>query len=153
MAERVCRWPFWRAWASSGLYVRVALLPRSPSRQMFKHLFCVYDTEEEIKRPPGDNEEEKKKKTRSDSEDFSGKMERESRSGTGFRMTASRWLPWAWVVRSRIPRSQAGKRVCLLQTQQDQSAGSTAVVRGLVVPWEVGSSQTRDGSCVSCIGK
>lgn len=62
MAERVCRWPFWRAWASSGLYVRVALLPRSPSRQMFKHLFCVYDTEEEIKRPPGDNEEGKKKK-------------------------------------------------------------------------------------------
>ena len=106
-----------------------------------------------LKGPQGTMRKEKKKtKTRSDSEGFSGKMERESRSGTGFRMMASRWLPWAWVVRSRIPRSQAGKRMCLLQTQQDQSADSTAVVRGLVVPWEVGSSQTRDGTCVSCIG-
>ena len=59
MAERAARWPFWRAWASSGLYVRIAPLPRLPSRQTFKHLFCVYDTEEEIKRPPGENEEEK----------------------------------------------------------------------------------------------
>lgn len=61
-------------------------------------------------------------KTRSDSEGLSGKMERESRSGTGFRMTAGRWLPWAWVVRSRIPWSRAERRACLLlQTQQDQS--------------------------------
>lgn len=54
------RWPCWQAWASAGLYVRVAPLPRLPSRQTFKHLFCVYDTEEEIKRPPGEKEEEKK---------------------------------------------------------------------------------------------
>ena len=62
MAERACRWPFWRAWASSGLYVTVAVLPRSPSRQTFKHLFCVYDTEEEIKGPQGTMRKKKFKK-------------------------------------------------------------------------------------------
>lgn len=103
VAEPASRWPFWRAWASSGLYVRVALLPRLPSRQTFKHLFCVYDTEEEIKRPPGEKEKERKKKQqpRSDSGGLSGRIERETRSGTGFKRMTSRWLPWVWVVRSR----------------------------------------------------
>lgn len=118
--EPASRWPFWCAWPSSGLYVRVALLPRLPLRQTFKHLFCVYDTEEEIKRPPGEKEKEKKNpKTRSDSGGLSGKMERETRSGTGFERTVSRWLPWVWEVRFRIPRARTGRRAStLLVTNQ-----------------------------------
>lgn len=84
------RWPCWRAWASAGLYVRIAPLPRLPSRQTFKHLFCVYDTEEEIKRPPGKKEEEKKK-PREKQEPFWGLVrqdgERKTRSGIGFKIT------------------------------------------------------------------
>ena len=63
----------------------------------------------------------RKKKTRSDSGGLSGKMMRETRSGTGFKMTASRWLAWAWAVRSRSPWSRARKSVSiLLVTQRDE---------------------------------
>ena len=63
----------------------------------------------------------RKKKTRSDSGGLSGKIERESRSGTGFKITASRWLPWAWAVRSGFRGHEQGGGVgILLVTQRDQ---------------------------------
>lgn len=72
----------------------------------------------------------KKKKNRSDAGGLSGKMERETRSGTVFKRMASRWLPWACVVRSRIPGSRAGRRAStLLVTEQGKK---WPVIEGLM---------------------
>lgn len=53
-----------------------------------------------LKGPQGEN---RKKKSRSDARGLSGKVGRETRAGTGFKIMVSRWLPRAWAARSRIP--------------------------------------------------
>lgn len=83
-----------------------------------------------LKGPQRKRRKKEKKKPRSDSGGLSSKMERETRSGTVFKRTASRWLPWAWVVRSRIPGSRAGRRAStLLVTEQGKK---WPVIEGLM---------------------
>ena len=66
-------------------------------------------------------------------------------SGLGARASPAGASPGAELGLRARDRRSCGSRAL--------SPGSVAVARGLRSPWDVGSSQTRTGACVSCIGR
>ena len=72
-------------------------------------------------------------------------------------------LPWqrpSWLGARASPAGASVGAKLRLQARDFRSCGSRALSPGSVVvahglrsPWAVGCSQTRDGACVSCIGR